>query len=57
MRDEGVPHILPRNGKRRKQELIKSQSKLKEKKADGSCEFEACSSLGAGCHLQFDNGN
>ena len=50
-RDEGVPRILLRNGKRRKKDLIKSQSKQREKKADGSCEFEASSSLGAGGSL------
>ena len=47
-RYEGVPRILLRNGKRRKEELIKTEFKQREKKADGSCEFEASSSLAAG---------
>ena len=57
IRSEGVPRSLLRNGKRRKEELIKSQTKQREKVVEGNCEVDASSTLGGGHLLQLDDKN
>ena len=57
-RDEGVPLVLLKNGKRGKEEFASSQSRQREKKADGSSGIDGCGfeggplSTGAGCQMQ-----
>ena len=62
-RDEHVPHVLLKNGKRGKEDFVRSQSRQREKKADGGsgtdgCEFEGgFLSPGAGCQMLLSGVN
>ena len=59
-RDEHVPRVILKNGKRGKEEFVRSQSRQREKKADGGSGIEGCEfeggpmSTGAGSQMQLE---